>query len=389
MRDRRAAVVDGQSGDPVEVGRGLSVGAQPFDHRTHSLVETTRWCGEPRSLPQVDRLCRDERLGRAQHPQRLELARQLPDHERGLWRNVFDGVRDGHGVEARRRRTEPHFGDEGSAQLLHRHVARRPATDGREVAGQPRQRGIEQPRDSLKGRRREMGVRDRERIEDECECGRVEVRGRQHPPVGQDDRAVGGPCELDFDFPPSVLECLERDPDDLRQTTEGQRVLDPSSRASLEGAAFEQTPEERCRVLLPRRRSQGCDPRVEDRHVRGESLTGERGRVGREEHEARCFDERERSVRYRHRARVAQRMTVSSDELGRFEPGSRQCCSARHPVPVAPGLAAADCDRGHVSREAEIAGADRPPARDHGRHSALDHGEEEIEQRGRHACTAA
>ena len=79
-----------------------------------------------------------------------------------------------------------------------------------------------------------MGVRDRERIEDECERRRVEVRGRQHSPVGEDDRAVGRSCELDFDFPPSLLECLERDPDDLRQTTEGQRVLDPSSRGSLE-----------------------------------------------------------------------------------------------------------------------------------------------------------
>ena len=42
-----------------------------------------------------------------------------------------------------------------------------------------------------------------------------------------------------------------------------------------------------------------------------------------------------------------------------------------------------------MSREAEIASTDRPPARDDRRHSALDHGEEEIHQRGRHACTAA
>ena len=81
-------------------------------------------------------------------------------------------------------------------------------------------------------------------------------------------------------------------------------------------------------------------------------------------------------------------MTVSPHEPGRREPGGRERCVTGHAAPVLPGLAAADRDGGHVSGEAEVACADRPAARDHRRHAALDHGEEEIEERRRDARTA-
>ena len=172
-----------------------------------------------------------------------------------------------------RSRTSP---TSDGAQLLHGHEPGRAAADRRQVARKPRQRGIEQPRHSLEGRRCQLGVCDREPVEGERERRRVEVRGGRHPPVGEDDGAVGGPGELDFDFPPSLRERVQGHSDHLRQTAEGERILNPSGRGVTERAAVEKAAEERRCVLLPRRRTQSRDLRVENRDVRAESLAGER-----------------------------------------------------------------------------------------------------------------
>ena len=133
----------------------------------------------------------------------------------------------------------------------------------------------------------------------------MEVRGRQHPPVGEDHGAIGGPRELDLDFPPSLFERVQRESDDLRQTAEGERILNAPGGSVAKGTVVEQAAEERRGVLLPRRRAQSHDLRVEDRDVGGEPPAGERGRVSREEHEAPCVGQRERRMSDGHRARAA------------------------------------------------------------------------------------
>ena len=82
-------------------------------------------------------------------------------------------------------------------------------------------------------------------------------------------------------------------------------------------------------------------------------------------------------------------MTVLDPEPRRREPRSRQRLASGKPSTVVPRFAAADRDRGDVGGEAEIGSTDGAPARDHGRHAALDHGEQQLEERRRDSRTAA
>ena len=75
--------------------------------------------------------------------------------------------------------------------------------------------------------------------------------------------------------------------------------------------------------------------------------------------------------------------------LAGASPAAASASSPGKPLPVVPRLAAADRDRSNVRREAEVRSTDGAPARDHGRHAALDHGEQQVEERQRDPRTAA
>ena len=183
--------------------------------------------------------------------------------------------------------------------------------------------------------------------------------------------------------------CLQEDADDLGEGAEGERVRNlPRGSGIVHETPLEEAPEQQSSVHLAPGRPQRRDARVEDERVRGIAFVGERRGVDGEELRACRVGEHEGGPADRHGARVAQRVPVLRAEPSGSERRSCQRFSARQPQTVVPRFAAADRDRGDVRREAEIGGADGAAARDHRSHAALDHCEQELEQRRRDAGAA-
>ncbi len=113
---------------------------------------------------------------------------------------VLDAVGQRHRLEAGWRGELAKLRPERRERQAERAETGAVAADRRQAERQPAVPRLEQPRDALHGRRRELRQREAERLGCEGDRGRVEVAGRAHLAARREhDRVVGRGAELDVD----------------------------------------------------------------------------------------------------------------------------------------------------------------------------------------------
>ena len=282
-------------------------------------------------------------------------------------------------VDARRHRESLHLADDRRLRVLRDHVPRVDSRiDGEERRQSVRAGHVKQPVAAPLRHRREVGGRDREKVEDVAKRRAVEVSIRLDPAVRQHHGVVDRTGQLASGNGQRMRECVAKRAGDLRRAAQRIGVLNQSAVDAMgldDRRAGEQRTQVRCRSGLPRVRPQSLQVGREDRIRAKDRLDAHGGRdVGRLRQRREVVTRKEQHAQHAVGA-VDERESFFGAQHNGFNTGGKQCGSRGHRVAgsVAHVPLAHQCQRA-VREWREVTGtAKRSELPDHWCHAGVQH----------------